>query len=106
VDTLELPNHRVPLGALREGGHQLLSVGLGEGDLMVAYSDGLVEAQSPEGEFFGEDRLLAHLETAPADPDAAMGYLLEQIEAFTRGHKQYDDVTLLVASWSPTGNTA
>jgi sigma-B regulation protein RsbU (phosphoserine phosphatase) len=106
VDTLELPNHRVPLGAFREGGHQLLSVGLGEGDLMVAYSDGLVEAQSPDGEFFGEDRLLAHLETAPADPEAAMGYLLEQVEAFTRGHKQYDDVTLLVASWSPTGNTA
>jgi serine phosphatase RsbU (regulator of sigma subunit) len=60
-----------------------------------------VEAQSPAGEFFGEDRLAGVLAESPADPQAAIDYLLEEIEAFTCGHTPYDDVTLLAASWSP-----
>ncbi len=101
VKRLQLPGHRVPLGALRAGGHQLLSIRLEPGELLVAYSDGLVEAQSPEGDLFGEDRLARVLEDAPARPRAAVNFLLEEMEAFTCGHTPYDDVTLLAASWSP-----
>jgi serine phosphatase RsbU (regulator of sigma subunit) len=101
VEPLRLPDHRVPLGALRDGGHQLLSTRLSEGEMVVAYSDGLVEAQSPEGEFFGEERLVRVLEEAPADPGATVDLLLSEMESFTCGHTPYDDVTLLAASWAP-----
>ena len=101
VESLAMPEHRLPLGALRTGGHRVLEIGLERGDLLLAYSDGAVEAQSPEGEFFGEDRLTQSLEDAPADPQEAVNYLLEEIEAFTCGHTPYDDVTLVAASWSP-----
>jgi sigma-B regulation protein RsbU (phosphoserine phosphatase) len=96
-----MPEHRLPLGALRFGGHRMLETGLEEGDLVVAYSDGVVEAQSPDGQFFGEDRLAEILEQAPVDPQRAVDYVLEKIDAFTCGHRPYDDVTLLAAAWSP-----
>jgi serine phosphatase RsbU (regulator of sigma subunit) len=101
VECLEMPEHRVPLGALRVGGHRILEARFEPGELVVAYSDGVVEAQSPDGEFFGEDRLAEGLKSAPADPQDVVNYLLEEIEAFTCGHTPYDDVTLLAASWCP-----
>ena len=100
VECLPMPDHRVPLGALRVGGHQILEGDLEAGDLIVAYSDGVVEAQSPDGDFFGEERLSRALMESPADPQEAVDYLLEEIESFTCGHTPYDDVTLLAASWS------
>jgi serine phosphatase RsbU (regulator of sigma subunit) len=106
VECLEMPDHRVPLGALRVGGHRIIESELEVGDLIVAYSDGVVEAQSPSGDFFGEERLARSLAEAPADPQDAVNFLLEEIEAFTCGHTPYDDVTLLAASWSPNGESA
>ncbi len=100
VECLELPEHRLPLGALRIGGHQVKQVGLEAGDLVLAYSDGVVDAQSPEGDFYGEDRLLQALAESPANPNEVVNYLLEEIEAFTCGHTPYDDLTLLVATWA------
>ena len=106
VECLEMPNHRLPLGAMRVGGHKMMECVLDTGDLIVAYSDGVVEAQSPEGEFFGEDRLAEALAESPADPQEAVNFLVGEIEAFTCGHTPYDDVTLLAASWSPDGGSA
>ena len=101
VECLQMPDHRVPLGALRVGGHQIMEGALEAGDLIVAYSDGVVEAQSPDGDFFGEERLSQVLAESPDDPQEAVNYVLEEIESFTCGHTPYDDVTLLAASWSP-----
>jgi len=101
VECLEMPEHRVPLGALRFGEYRILEAVFASGDVVVAYSDGVVDAQSPEGEFFGEERLAESLQAAPGDPQEIVNYLLEEIEAFTCGHTPYDDVTLLVASWLP-----
>jgi len=93
-----MPNHRLPLGALKIGGHQVLEVELEPGDLLLAYSDGVVEAQSPDGELFGELRLAEVLHDAPrTSPQAAVNHILEEIEAFTCGHTPYDDLTLLAA---------
>jgi serine phosphatase RsbU (regulator of sigma subunit) len=98
IETLCMPDHRLPLGALKLGGHRVLEVEMAPGDLLLAYSDGVVEAQSPDGELFGEERLAAVLADSPAEsPQAAIDHVLEMIEAFTDGHTPYDDVTLLAA---------
>jgi serine phosphatase RsbU (regulator of sigma subunit) len=104
VETLCMPNHRLPLGALRRGGHSVLEMVMEPGDLLLAYSDGVVEAQSPDGELFGEHRLEKVLTTAPVgSPQEAVSYVLEEIEAFTRGHTPYDDLTLLAARRTTDG---
>jgi serine phosphatase RsbU (regulator of sigma subunit) len=104
IEWLEMPEHRLPLGALRVGGHRIIEHNLEAGDLVVAYSDGVVEAQSPSGDFFGEDRLAVALASSPSDPQEAVNHLLNEIEAFTCGHTPYDDVTLVAASWCPDAN--
>ena len=97
VEVLRMPDHRVPLGALRFGGHEVLSTLMEPGDLLLAYSDGVVDAVSPEGESFGEVRLLRVLEECPAEPTRAVNWVVEALEGFTRGHTPYDDVTLVAA---------
>ncbi len=99
IEELRMPDHRLPLGALSFGGHTVLEVVLGSDDLLLAYSDGVVDARSPDGEFFGEDRLNAALLEGPEEPQAAINWVLETLEGFTEGHVPYDDVTLVAARW-------
>lgn len=97
VEELTMPPHRLPLGAFRQGGHQTLETVLGVDDLLVAYSDGVIEAQSPDGENFGEERLQAALRDGPRTPREIIQYILEEVEGFAQGHTPYDDVTLVAA---------
>ena len=68
---------------------------LDAGDLLLAFTDGSIDARDPSGASYGEARLLAHL--APAPPTAAA--LVEGIErdvvARIGAAEQFDDVTLL-----------
>ena len=72
-----------------------LRANLRRGDALIVYSDGLLEARSPGGELFGEERLkaaLGRLRTRPAREitEGIVGEILE----FT-GEKRGDDLTLL-----------
>ncbi|HUO87095.1 MAG TPA: SpoIIE family protein phosphatase [Thermoanaerobaculia bacterium] len=95
VEELPLPDHRLPLGALSDGGHRGLDVQLAPGELLLAYSDGVVEAQDPAGELFGQDRLEAVLRSTLADARAMVDAVLGALDDFSRGEPAYDDVTLL-----------
>jgi len=65
------------------------------GDILLGYTDGVVEANASDGEFFTMERLVATLE-APASSAAD---LLERIAGSLEAHigeaDQFDDVTLL-----------
>ena len=65
------------------------------GDCLVFYTDGLSEAQAPDGRFYGEDRLAAVLAGPVEDVQAA---ILADVVAFTAGHPLGDDLTLLTLS--------
>lgn len=95
VEELPLPDHRLPLGALCQGGHRGLEARLDPGELLLAYSDGVVEAQDPTGEPFGQERLAAVLAGAVPEPQEVVDAVLAALDDFTRGEPAYDDVTLL-----------
>ncbi|HXT22828.1 MAG TPA: SpoIIE family protein phosphatase [Thermoanaerobaculia bacterium] len=95
VEELPLCRHRVPLGALAEGDYALAEVAVGPGELVLGYSDGVLDARAPAGDFFGAERLADALAAAPAEPEAAVDSILARLAAFTRGEDPYDDVTLL-----------
>ena len=69
---------------------------LDPGDSLVGYTDGVVEANAPNGDFFTMDRLVATLDV----PAASATELVERIAAGIQAHigeaEQFDDVTLLV----------
>ena len=95
VEELPLCRHRVPLGALADGDYSLAEVAVGPGELVLGYSDGVLDARATAGDFFGAERLAAALAAGPADPEAAVDSILATLAAFTRGEDPYDDVTLL-----------
>ncbi len=105
VRALPLPTHRLPVGSLREGRYALSRARLAPGELILGYSDGVIEAQSPTGEFFGEERLVETLAGASADPERAVGVVLEAVEEFARGAEPYDDITLVALARDPEVTT-
>lgn len=70
------------------------------GDRLVLFSDGVSEAANFENERFEEDRLERAL-TARRNlsADALHKALLDEIQAFTKGAEQADDLTLLVLAY-------
>lgn len=95
VEELGLPENRIPLGALNNGSYQLRQVPMGHGDLVVGYSDGVVEAQSTGGELFGSDRLSEVIAAGPSDPKEMVDHVMAVLAEFTSGTEPYDDLTLV-----------
>jgi serine phosphatase RsbU (regulator of sigma subunit) len=95
VEELPLPGHRLPLGAMTRGRHRIQCAAMAEGDVVLAYSDGVVEAHSPDGEMFGDARLKAVLGKSPADPQEIVRRVLAALDSFTHRNEPYDDLTLL-----------
>jgi phosphoserine phosphatase RsbU/P len=96
-----LPTPGPWVGAKRDiaAGTVETEVRLGPGDLLVLYTDGLVEAIGRDGrERFGSERLIGLLEARRADPPAVVrDAVLDALGAFAPTLD--DDVTLLVARY-------
>jgi sigma-B regulation protein RsbU (phosphoserine phosphatase) len=91
-----VPVAGVPLGMFDGVVYDELEVELGPGDVVVFYSDGLVEARAG-GEEYGPERLLRGLEDHASLAAPALGErLLSDLEAFLMGETPHDDVTLVV----------
>ena len=72
-------------------------VTLKEGDTVLLYTDGLVEASSPRGEMFGMDRLARALEDAHGlAAGALIEHLFTEVRAFSGERSQLDDMTAVV----------
>ena len=70
------------------------------GDKLVLYTDGVTEAKSPDGGFFGDDRLLEVMESAKEqDPKELVLTLRRTVTAFEEEHEHYDDATVLALSF-------
>ena len=74
---------------------------LSAGDLLVAYTDGLVEAENPEGEAFGMDRFLSYVQKVRNRPaaeilDGLYQVVWEHIGGQDPQNAQQDDITLVV----------
>jgi sigma-B regulation protein RsbU (phosphoserine phosphatase) len=93
-----------PLGILdNPPRHAEETVELEPGDLLLLYSDGITEARSPSGEFFGEARLDQVLRELPrpASPNAAIQAITRAVDAFAGSVEPSDDQTLLAVCWQP-----
>ena len=77
-------------------------VELAPDDILCAFTDGVTDARSPHGEFFGEERLLS-LVKEPTDSAAA---LLDRIQSQVESHiahaDQFDDITMLAVRREPS----
>jgi sigma-B regulation protein RsbU (phosphoserine phosphatase) len=68
-------------------------------DLLVIYTDGVTEAQNERDEEFGEDRLLALLQSRVRERAAlTLSGIMKHLDDFVGVAAQHDDITCLVVS--------
>lgn len=95
---LEGPRNRA-LGWFDDPGVAEAVVQLEPRDRLVLYTDGLLEAKSPQGGMFGEQRLAETIMSLSSLDCGALGEeLIGQVEGFTAG-KLDDDLTVLVIEY-------
>lgn len=100
-----MPRHRIPLGAFPQGGYQVIETPMERGDVVLAYSDGVLDSLSPSGEFFGVERLMEVLESCPAKPEEIVTRVLQAVDTFAESQAAYDDITVLAVSCCPEDKT-
>lgn len=71
-------------------------VSLASGDLLVLYTDGVLEARDRHGEFYGEARLMDLLASAPARPPDEVAERIENAVMAFQDDKPRDDIAILV----------
>jgi serine phosphatase RsbU (regulator of sigma subunit) len=86
----------MPLGLMAGIGYEEQEASLSEGDSVLFYTDGLVEARDPEGEMFGFPRLRALIAQHHEEERALGDFLMEELSSYLgEGWEQEDDITLL-----------
>ncbi|MFE7806183.1 PP2C family protein-serine/threonine phosphatase [Streptomyces sp. NPDC057430] len=75
------------------------------GDRILLYSDGVTDARPPDGDLYGEERLVDTVIRATAAGDPAPEALRRLIQGLRQhqGHKLRDDATILLTEWHPSG---
>ncbi len=90
------PMHFV-LGMFDDAVYEARDFQLTGGDRLFVYSDGLTDAQDPEGRMFGEARLLEVVRAAGGE---LLGdELTRSVLEFTQGEEQTDDITFLTVEF-------
>ena len=90
------------LGILPEGVFQVTEAELGDGDLLLLYTDGLTEAGNDADEFFGRDRVVQFLvQERDNTPDEICERLIQTVEKFQGAKPQRDDLTGILIRFLP-----
>lgn len=85
------------LGAVPDADYPLERTTLGPGDILVLYTDGVVEARSPTGDRFQDRRLRdAVARTATRSAREIYHQILKEVHAFQDDRATQDDMTLVV----------
>ncbi|WP_232796979.1 PP2C family protein-serine/threonine phosphatase [Blastococcus atacamensis] len=90
----------LPFG-LQTGPAHVCSLDLRPGDRVLLYTDGIVEARSPQGEFFGEERLadfVVRAEAAGDPPPETLRRLMRDVLDHQAGKLQ-DDASIVLVEW-------
>ena len=92
----------VALGVLPDAQYEERPLALRYGDLLLLYTDGVSEAESPSGEQYGQRRLeqtLVRLRHLPAQE--ILNAVVEDVLAWAGARGQHDDLTLMVVKVLP-----
>lgn len=98
VDALFVRGER--LGFQAKSQYESLTVQLDPGDTILVYSDGISEANNPEGKVWGERALKNTFASLASEPlENIKTSLIRALDDFSRGEPQKDDVTFVLFGW-------
>ena len=85
------------IGLIEQAGYSQGSIALRDGDVLVAFTDGISEAMNGRDEEWGEERLAAAVLPARAQPARRLiERIMQEADTFVAGARQYDDMTVVV----------
>src|SRR5262249_46493134 len=85
------------IGIIPEITYSQQSVELGQGEVLVVYSDGLPDAKNIQGEFFGTSRLFDILRRSNGLSCSQIAdNILYSVQSFIGEEKVYDDLSMIV----------
>jgi len=83
-----------PLGLIEGVSHTTQAIALAPGDMLLLYTDGVIEAENHEAAQFGTERLkqtLVEMQGQPAR--TVVERVVERVAEFANGAPQFDDIT-------------
>jgi sigma-B regulation protein RsbU (phosphoserine phosphatase) len=87
----------LPLGIKADAVYESAAGRLAAGDLLVVFTDGLVEAENDKQEEYGEERMFGVIAGLGEGSAAeALGRLTASVNAFVGATRQHDDITCLL----------
>jgi serine phosphatase RsbU (regulator of sigma subunit) len=93
----ELGEGGVVLGLFSDETYEEKHTHLQAGDILVVYTDGIVEAKNDEGVLYGDNRLREIIRVnSTLTSEELMRSILESVEQFRNGARQRDDMTILI----------
>jgi serine phosphatase RsbU (regulator of sigma subunit)/anti-sigma regulatory factor (Ser/Thr protein kinase) len=100
--TEQLRSTSPPIGIVGYEERAARTLQLKPGDTLVLYTDGITEAQSPRGDFFGLNRLIYILESRFSEsPENLQQYVQREVANFRSTASGRDDATLLIVKMLP-----
>lgn len=96
-DFEELDTPGIPVGIEEESVYEETDATLEAGDVVILYTDGIIEAANSEGERFREERLRKAAERSKeGSAGEIVSAILGDVQRFVSGAPQHDDQTLIV----------
>ena len=87
----------LPLGIDSSATFDTGSIELHPGDVLILFTDGVVEAVNQSNEEYGNDRWLSAIRALPdGSAPAALQYLMKEVDNFVGNTRQSDDITCLI----------
>jgi sigma-B regulation protein RsbU (phosphoserine phosphatase) len=92
------------VGLLPDAEYAQSTIPMRPGDVLLAFTDGISEAMTPEEEEWGEDRMIVTAQQLLSQPDCIhtaqqlLDCILAAADKFTSGAPQHDDMTLLICT--------
>ena len=96
-EIFQLPSTGIPLGISADSQFASTTFQFQIDDVLIAYTDGITEAENRQHELWGQQRLEALLKSCSRKTaKEIINAILEQVSTFANGQPQRDDITLLV----------
>jgi len=97
AEYIDTEGDRFPLGIIKDCHYQETRISLKQGDILVFYTDGMVEAVNDKGELYGFERFLTSIEEGrELRADELLDKLINDIMLYVGKVEQHDDLTAVV----------
>lgn len=97
AEYIDTEGDRFPLGIVKKCHYQATRIAVNKGDILVFYTDGIVEAVNDKGELYGFERFLASIEEGrDLGADQLLEKLIKDVMQYVGKVEQHDDLTAVV----------